>query len=164
MTYGKSHWLENATKAVTMVTTWFNKIVRKKAKEEEWRRRRNELEKVQKRRSEGRNKAQREAILTAIVRKPCKDCGPISAPPCVREFISSLLSTSSFVRLLLPATIFTVAMVQWHLWSHLICRDVGDNYRIHKVSFTIHLEKMLWRKEHPIYPININNNFLYKLF
>lgn len=103
-TYGRSHWFENATRTVTMETTQMiwqdsekgSKGRKNKGKEE----RRNESEKVQKRRTEGRNKAQREAIPTAIVRKPCKDCGPISAPPCVREFISSPLPASSFVGLL----------------------------------------------------------------
>lgn len=55
---------------------------------------------------------QRKAISTAIVRKPCKDCGPISAPSCVREFISSALLP--FVRppLFLISQFFTVASVQ----------------------------------------------------
>jgi len=43
----------------------------------------------------GRSKAQWKAIPTAIVRKPCKDCGPISAPTCVREFISPPLPARS---------------------------------------------------------------------
>jgi len=76
------------------------------------RRGRDDTEKVRGRSTEGRNKARRKAIPTAIVRKPCKDCGPISAPSCVREFISSLLlpfrSASTFPDL----PIFTVASVQ----------------------------------------------------
>lgn len=89
--------LENVTRAVTIETTrsrWSDETVGKRAKGERTKERRSKSEKVQKRRTEGRNKAEREAIPTAIVRKPCKDCGPISAPPCVREFISSSLLRS----------------------------------------------------------------------
>lgn len=77
----------------------------KKESEEEWR---NDREKVRRRRTEGRNKAQREAIPTAIVRKPCKDCGPISAPPCVREFISPPL-LSAAVASLGPSLSFSIS-------------------------------------------------------
>lgn len=127
--------------------------------------RRSKSEKVQKRRTEGRNKAEREAIPTAIVRKPCKDCGPISAPPCVREFISSSLLrsfSSSFQPRFLQQPQSSGVYVRVRIAQDTKNKNAQSLASLHvKQCATFHREENdLTREKHPVSSLDINSNFL----